>query len=292
MSQDDLGDRMKMYENREASERFMPLLPVYARIDGRGFSKFTRGLKMPYDEDFRRAMIDTTKFLVEKTQARMGYTQSDEISLCWLADPEGGSVFFDARKQKMVSQLAALASVRFARALTESTNPLMREKAGLDPTFDARAYSLPNKMECANAFVWRENDATKNALSMAVRTLYSHKQVDGKGRAQQHEMLFEKGVNFNDYPDAFKRGVYVRRELTSRPLTQEELERIPEDRRPPADQLVQRSRIAEVAMPILARVANKVDVIFEGAAPVLFADQDLSPEEAEVARPAARVQPR
>jgi tRNA(His) guanylyltransferase len=291
MSQDDLGDRMKMYENREASERFMPLLPVYARIDGRGFSKFTRGLKMPYDEDFRRAMIDTTKFLVEKTQARLGYTQSDEISLCWLADPEGGSVFFDARKQKMVSQLAALASVRFARALSESSNPLLREKASLDPTFDARAYSLPNKMECANAFVWRENDATKNALSMAVRTLYSHKQVEGKGRAEQHEMLFEKGINFNDYPDAFKRGVYVRREVVARPLTQEEIERIPEDRRPPAGQLVQRSRIMEVDMPIMARVSNKVDVIFDGASPVLFAEATPVEETQPTPRASSR-QPR
>lgn len=291
MVQDDLGDRMKMYEKREASERFMPLLPVYARIDGRGFSTFTRGLKMPYDEDFRRAMIDTTKFLVEKTQARLGYTQSDEISLCWLADSEGGSVFFDARKQKMVSQLAALASVRFARALSESSNPLLREKAALDPTFDARAYSLPNKMECANAFVWRENDATKNALSMAVRTIYSHKQVEGRGRAEQHEMLFEKGINFNDYPDAFKRGVYVRRELMSRSLTQEELERIPEDRRPPADQLVQRSRIMEVDMPIMAKVANKVDVIFDGASPVLFSDIEPDKDAAPASRPASK-QPR
>lgn len=287
MTQDPLGDRMKLYENRESTERFMPLLPVYARIDGRGFSKFTRGLKIPYDEDFRRAMKDTTKFLVEKTQARIGYTQSDEISLCWLADPDGGSVFFDARKQKMVSQLAALASVRFARALAESDNPLLREKALLDPTFDARAYSLPNKMECANAFVWREIDATKNALSMAVRTLYSHKQVEGKGRAEQHEMLFQKGVNFNDYPTEFKRGVYVRKEVVSRALTSEELARIPEGKRPPEGHQVMRSQLVEMEMPILAHVANKVEVIFEGAAPVL-APPPISPEEIAATAAATR----
>lgn len=274
---DDLGDRMKLYEGREASERFMPLLPVYARIDGRGFSKFTRGLKMPYDEDFRRAMIDTTKYLVEKTQARIGYTQSDEISLCWLQEADEGSVFFDSRKQKMVSQLGALASVRFLRALMESGNPLLREKAMLDPTFDARVFSLPNKMECANAFVWRENDATKNALSMAVRTLYSHKEAEGRGRSDQHEMLFQKGVNFNDYPDAFKRGVYVRREVSMRPLTEDEVARIPADRLPEGN-MVQRSSIVEVPMPILARVSNKVDVIFHGAAPLLMEslDEDVS----------------
>lgn len=32
-----LGDRMKEYEVVESGRHFMPLLPVYARIDGRAF---------------------------------------------------------------------------------------------------------------------------------------------------------------------------------------------------------------------------------------------------------------
>lgn len=283
MKTDDLGDRMKLYEKRETAERFMPLLPVYARIDGRGFSKFTRGLTMPYDVDFRECMLETTKYLVDKTNARLGYTQSDEISLCWLVDQEGGEVFFDARKQKMVSQLAALASVRFARALQESSNPLLQEKVRLDPTFDARVFSLPTKMECANAFVWREQDATKNALSMAVRTYYSHKEVEGKGRADQHELLYAKGINFNDYPSMFKRGAYVRRVSVDRVLTTEERVRIPEDRRPPIDQLVTRSKIVVVEMPILSTVANKVEVVFDGAEPIVAQEVENESAEGQVA---------
>ena len=42
MSTDALGDRMKAYERQETEQRFIPLLPIYARIDGRGFSKFTK----------------------------------------------------------------------------------------------------------------------------------------------------------------------------------------------------------------------------------------------------------
>lgn len=275
MSEDALGDRMKDYEKREAGPRFMPMLPIYARIDGRGFSRFTKGLELPFDADFRRAMVDTTRFLVEQTNARLGYTQSDEISLCWLSESYDGEVFFGGRKQKMISQLAALASIRFARALWQSQNPKLREKAELDPTFDARVFQLPNKMECANAFVWREQDATKNALSMAVRSLYPHKAMEGKSRSEQHEMLFAKGVNFNDYPAAFKRGVYVARREQLRPLTDEELAKIPENRRPAPDYQVSRSRIMELDLPPLGRVANKVEVVFEGAQPQLAPEAEI-----------------
>ena len=39
---DEFGDRMKAYEAVETSRAFDPALPIYARIDGRAFSAFTR----------------------------------------------------------------------------------------------------------------------------------------------------------------------------------------------------------------------------------------------------------
>lgn len=66
---DDLGDRMKMYEGMEASRRLMPLLPALARIDGRAFHRFTRGMQRPFDARFSAAMVDTTAALVRDTGA-------------------------------------------------------------------------------------------------------------------------------------------------------------------------------------------------------------------------------
>jgi len=54
MSKDDFGNRMKDYETVETSRRFMPLLPIYARIDGRCFSDFTRGMERPFDNAMSR----------------------------------------------------------------------------------------------------------------------------------------------------------------------------------------------------------------------------------------------
>ena len=69
---DDLGDRMKLYESAEAGRRFMPLLPVLARIDGRAFHSFTRGMVRPFDAAFSACMVETAATLVGQAGACMG----------------------------------------------------------------------------------------------------------------------------------------------------------------------------------------------------------------------------
>jgi len=68
-----LGDRMKFYE-KSYSKNLLPCIPVISRLDGKNFHSVCKG---PYDKRLSDLMIDTTKFLVEQTNARCGYTQSD-----------------------------------------------------------------------------------------------------------------------------------------------------------------------------------------------------------------------
>lgn len=260
---DNFGDRMKAYEATETDRRFIPLLPIYARIDGRCFSSFTRGMNRPYDMAMSRMMIETTKYLVEETHARIGYTQSDEISLVWVQESYDSEVFFCGKVQKMVSVLASLATAKFNSLCSDD----LRQKL---PTFDCRVFQLPNRVEAANAFLWREKDATKNAISMAARSFYSHKQLHGKSSAEMQEMIFQKGQNFNDYPIFFKRGTFVRRITELRHMTDDELARIPENHWPAEP--IMRSRIVELDMPIFTKVANRESVIFDGAEPIVEAN--------------------
>lgn len=259
---DDLGDRMKAYEARETERRFLPMLPVYARIDGRNFSGFTRGMARPYDERMSRAMVETTKAVVGETHPRIGYTQSDEISLVWLAETYDGGIFFDGKIAKMTSVLAGLASALFCRIIHK-----WPEFADRTPHFDCRVFQLPNKTEAANVFLWRELDATKNAISMAARSVYSHKQLDHKNGGEMQEMLFAKGINFNNYPPFFKRGTFVRRETELRELTPAELSRIPTHHYPEPGAQFERAVLREVDMPKFSTVTNREAVIFDGAVP-------------------------
>lgn len=263
---DNFGDRMKGYEALETERRFMPLLPVYARIDGRCFSRFTHGMERPFDPALSRAMVETTKRLVDETHARTGYTQSDEISLVWAQDTSDSQMLFGGKVQKMVSVLASFAAAAFLELCLddEHLEPFARNNL---PHFDCRVFQLPSRMEAANAILWREQDATKNAVSMAARAHYSHKALDGKSGPEMQEMLFAKGVNFNDYPAFFKRGTFVRRVTAERPFTPEELARIPIAHQPPDGAVVERSNVVTLDMPKFSTVTNRVGVIFDSEEP-------------------------
>src|SRR5579871_3851775 len=123
-----LGDRMKRYESAEAGRRLMPLLPALARLDGRAFHSFVRGLQKPFDKRLSELMIDTATFLVRETNAVVGYTQSDEITLAWVPEEFNVQVFFDGRIQKMTSMLASLCSAHFNRRLPAFLPPEFAER--------------------------------------------------------------------------------------------------------------------------------------------------------------------
>lgn len=264
--QDDFGDRMKDYEGVETQRRLDVSLPIYARIDGRGFSKFTRDMERPYDVRMSRAMIETTRTLVDRTHARIGYTQSDEISLVFLAE-EDGDVLFSGKVQKLVSVLAGMATAALTAAIRET--PGFEHYADRQPHFDCRVFQLPSRTEAANAFLWRERDAVKNSVSMAARTLFSHRVLQNKGQREMREMMFEKGVDHTTYPAFFQRGTFLRRRIIWRTLTEAERIAIPESHRPAPDTLFSRSTVEEIAMPDFNRVENREAVIFDGAAPII-----------------------
>src|SRR5690606_26266119 len=129
----------------------------------------------------------------------------------------------DGRVQKLTSILAAMATAKFNALLPER----IPERAGKLALFDCRVWTVPSREEAANVFLWRERDAIKNSVSMAARHYYSHAQLDHKDASDMQEMLFAKGVNWNDYPAFFKRGTYVQRRVVHRPFTAEELEALP-----------------------------------------------------------------
>ncbi len=267
MDNTSLGDRMKLYEGFESERRFMPRLPVIARIDGRAFHSFTRGLERPFDSRLRELMFKCTRFLVEETNALIGHTQSDEISLIWHPAETNSEIFFGGKVLKMASQLAALASVAFNRMLPE----ILPDKDSEHPTFDARVWNVPDRQEAVNYLIWREQDSIRNSISMAARAVFSHNQLHKKTGDEMQEMMFqEKGINWNDYPVGCKRGLYVRRTTVVRKFDMDEIDNLPakhEARRNP-DLVVERSYIDTIDLPQLTKMENLIAVIFEGEKPL------------------------
>jgi tRNA(His) 5'-end guanylyltransferase len=263
---DNLGNRMKDYESQTCGIKMLPRIPVIARLDGKGFSKFTKGLKRPYDERLSKLMIETTKYLVKETNANCGYTQSDEITLMWYTDRLDSSIYFDGRLFKMISDLASMCSVYFNRHLPT----FIPEKSELMPRFDARVFNVPTLDEAVNTFLWREQDATKNSITMAASAHYSHNFLHCKNGSEKQELLFQKGINWNDYPDFFKKGTYVQRKRVMSKFTSDELDRLPKkhNARLNPDMLIERWIIDEIKLPPLSKVENRVDVVVFGKDPL------------------------
>jgi len=263
-----MGDRHKLFEARETQQKLMPGLPVLVRLDGRAFHTFTRGLIRPFDERLSRSMIETTKFLVNETHASIGYTQSDEISLAYPCVDPNKPVLFDGRIQKLCSILASTATAKFNQQILAN----IPEKAHLLPLFDARVYQYPSLALAAESFLWRETDATRNSLTMAAHAYYSQKDLHKAGYAKKHDLLHAKGINWNDYSSAQKRGSYVRRETILKELTLDELARISAKHRPAGPVL--RSILKEVDMPPIHRLANIEGVLFFGEKPLEHCEPD------------------
>lgn len=224
MKKDDFGNRMKSYEFVETSRKLRNDIPVYVRIDGRGFSKFTKGMNRPFDANLSQAMIATTAYLVEKTHAKIGYTQSDEISLLY-----DGTTIFDSKIQKLCSILAGMTSAYFMRKCFE----LLPEHIDKIPHFDCRVFNIPSQSEAVNAFLWRVRDCERNAVSMAAHYKFGHKNLHGKSTGQKREMLLDEGTNFDTtYPIEFRNGTFVVRKSIMRELTHLEMSKIPIEKRP------------------------------------------------------------
>lgn len=255
MRKDKLGDRMKRYELEEGGRRMMPLLPIAVRLDGRKFSSFTKGLNRPYDERFSTCMINTAMFLLDRWDANLAYTQSDEITLYWENANPDAQMPFDGRYHKLVSLLAASSSVQFYKQIMQH----IPEKANKDPEFDCRVWQLPNLDEVFGMFLWREGDASTNSLQMAAQSKYSHKELHKKGRAELNELLFQKGINWNDYPAFFKRGTYVARTLVERLLTTDELEKVPSKHRHLHEGPVMRSEVRALDVPPIHTLQGRSD---------------------------------
>jgi len=245
-----------------------PNLPVCARIDGKAFHSWTRGLNRPYDERIQELFNQTTLFLVEETKACIGYTQSDEISLIFYnyGKPES-QIFFNGRVCKMTSVLASMATAKFNSLVPE----LLPEKSSKLAFFDCRVWTVPDMTEAVNYLIWREQDATRNSIQMAAQSVFSHKQLQNKNNKELQEMLFQEGINWNNYPVRFKRGAYFQRKTIDIPFTSEELNTLPEKHNAlkTNNLTIKRSVVAKLDMPILSKITNRTEVIFNGNSPIL-----------------------
>lgn len=207
---DAIGDRMKAnYENRtriSLPRRSYTLI----RVDGKAFHTYTKGMKRPFDLGLMEDMDKTAAYLCKNIMgARFAFVQSDEISIL-LTDFEevSSQSWFDSNLQKMCSVSASMATSAFNAARLKRVGAEDMKWA----EFDSRVFQIPQKIEIENYFIWRQQDTTRNSISSVAQSLYSHKELNGKKSDELQEMIFQKGINWNDFEPKCKRGRMIIKE--------------------------------------------------------------------------------
>lgn len=214
-----LDERMKKYEY-VTRYYLMCRTPVIVRIDGKAFHTFTKGMKKPFDSVFMKSMQNTMKYLCENVQGCvLGYCQSDEISLL-LIDYENleSCAWFDNNLSKIISITSSMASLYFHKVfyknvfkycvennINKEYNDLLIDKSNTLQFFDARAFNL-QKEEVNNYFVWRQQDAIKNAIQMVGRAYFTHKELENKNGRDIIDMLDTLHINYHSFSTIEKRG--------------------------------------------------------------------------------------
>ncbi len=185
-----LAARMKAYEH--AWRTTLPRrLPLVCRLDGRSFHQYLRRADKPFDMSFVDQMAQVAQALCEEVAGTVfAYHQSDEISFL-LCDYRtlNTQPWFGNELQKIVSVTASIAAA------------VLGDLRGGRPTFDARVFVLPGEVETANYFLWRQQDALRNSLSMAAQAnVSSRAQLYKVNAAGLRRILAECGIDWNTCP--------------------------------------------------------------------------------------------
>lgn len=222
---DPFGMRIKGYES--SAETYLDKTKyTIVRIDGHGFSKWTKGFTKPFDEFIVRAMSETAKELMDEFKAVVAYSQSDEITLILLPDD---NLIYSGRIQKITSLMASFASMKFNDLVREewekqhtslvygSTNvdikllQFLETKIG-KAFFDARVFQVDSDVEAFNSLLWRTFDCKRNSKNVFAQSILSHKQCQNKTSDELVQMCSELGHHWNELPEKYRYGIMWKKE--------------------------------------------------------------------------------
>ncbi|KAJ3273640.1 hypothetical protein HDV01_004249 [Terramyces sp. JEL0728] len=172
----ELGDMIRQKEKeirqQHSNEKWLTI-----RLDLRGFSRQSKRLfpEKKYNEKFGIAMGTTLKAIMQETQAKYGFTQSDEITVVLPThyNPDKdcfGEHMFSGKHDKIISLTASLASVVLAQQLVLLGLSSLTDGDGMKPIvqFDARMAEWDTEQDAFQLILWRGYDCTTNGLSDAI----------------------------------------------------------------------------------------------------------------------------
>lgn len=204
-----LADRQKKYES-SYDYKILDKIPIIIRINGKNFSKLSKNLEKPFSNDLFKVMANAAMYSITEIQGVIfGYLHHDEITFVLRNDQTHETEsWFGNRIQKINSIAVSTFTMAFYKFLLASE----LELSG-DPTFDCRAFGVPNIAEANNNIIWRQQDCLKESLRSAclyeigskIGVKKAYELIEGKTiEEKKYELLKYSDISFDEfYPKHF-----------------------------------------------------------------------------------------
>lgn len=231
----DMGNHIKLNEEMlPPGGRFQSGRPLVVRLDGSGFSRYTKDLCRPFDLTYRQIMVEVSKDLAVHYQADLFYTQSDEITLVWFNMSYIGRhgvnnvLPFDGRHKKIISETAGRCTSMFNKLTYER----MPHKRGQIAYFDSRAYQPYTDDIALLSVRWRILDSIKNAVNQCLYFLEpNHNKFKGVKHQDRIKLLRDhETFDWDGTPSWLKEGTLMYKAKVLKDVG--DLTHIPEKYRP------------------------------------------------------------
>lgn len=192
-------------------------------IDMDSARKITQDFVAPFDVAFRKAMMETTKYLCSEVVENvvLAYTCSDEINLVIHKVTENSRPWLNGKPYLQASKSAVKATLEFNKIFKQYAKEYAEFAIGTDEenrlakyetVFDSATFNsevLPiTKEEIVDYLTWRQLVCIRNSIQMTAQTYYSHEELRRLSSQEIRKKLFyEKGISWKQIPRAFTRGV-------------------------------------------------------------------------------------
>lgn len=152
-----IGKRFSLYETN-----YRTFLDKYKytviRLDGRGFSKFTKRFNKPYDDVFIDCMNLAAMSLYNSfDNIHSIFVQSDEITIVFKPASLESNLKFNGRTDKYLSLCASVVTGNFIKYMfikgQYNERSIYNDKM---PEFDARYFQVDTEIEAINALICRQ----------------------------------------------------------------------------------------------------------------------------------------
>jgi len=207
-----LKDRIESYQS-VTDHRLMARVPIIVSVNGRAFSRLTQLIDKPFCPKFSECIVSTMLRLCSDVDGTLfAYQYNDEINLVVRNDQSPDTApWCDNRLQKICSLTSSIATVHF----NDCATTIKLDLTG-DPTFTSQVFTVPNVAEAINAIVYKQQHNFHTSIQFAcfyellkkydrptIKEMLRELSVDEKIDLLHQECH----VDFNDYSEAFRRGV-------------------------------------------------------------------------------------